>query len=201
MSKVQVFEPAMCCSTGVCGPSVDPVLVRFAADVEWLQAQGVEVERNNLSSQPRAFADNDVVRSLLQTAGTACLPLILVDGASAFQGEYPARQELAARLGLPSEAPRSIFSEAVAELVAIGAAIASNCEPCFRYHYDRARKLGVTREDMWAAVETAQAVKEQPAERVLETAVRYLNPGAVRQGGGCCGTGDELPVHGSKGCC
>jgi len=201
MSKVQVFDPAMCCSTGVCGPSVDPALVRFAGDVEWLQSQGVEIERNNLSGKPQAFAENELVRKLLHESGIGCLPLILVDGAIAFQGEYPTRPELAARIGLQSEAPRSIYSEAVQELVAIGAAIASNCEPCFRHHYDQARKLGVSREDMWAAVQTARAVQDHPPKRVLETAARYLNPAVLQKSGECCDSGDELPVLKSKGCC
>jgi hypothetical protein len=51
--KIQIFDPAMCCSTGVCGPSVDPELVRFAADLDWLARQGVEVERYNLYNQAR----------------------------------------------------------------------------------------------------------------------------------------------------
>ena len=42
-ATIRVFDPAMCCSTGVCGPSVDPDLARFAADVDWLQKQGVTV--------------------------------------------------------------------------------------------------------------------------------------------------------------
>lgn len=119
MSKVQVFEPAMCCSTGVCGPGVDPVLVRFAADVEWLKSQGVEIERHNLSGQPRAFADNELVRTLLQQSGTECLPLVLIDGAKAFQSAYPTRSELAARLGLAAEAARSTDQEAADELPVI----------------------------------------------------------------------------------
>jgi arsenite methyltransferase len=48
---IQVYDPAMCCSTGVCGPDVDPALVRFAADVKWLQERGVPVER---TTSPRA---------------------------------------------------------------------------------------------------------------------------------------------------
>lgn len=43
--KIQVFDPPMCCSTGVCDPSADPELVRFAAALDWLKRQGVEVER------------------------------------------------------------------------------------------------------------------------------------------------------------
>lgn len=54
MIAVRVFDPAMCCSTGICGPSVDPQLVRFAADLDWLKGQGVSVERFNLSQQPGA---------------------------------------------------------------------------------------------------------------------------------------------------
>jgi len=48
---IQVFDPPLCCSTGVCGTDVDPELVRFAADLDWLAKQGVEVERlTSLSS-------------------------------------------------------------------------------------------------------------------------------------------------------
>ena len=68
----------------------------------------------------------------------------------------------------------SLYTEAIAELVAIGAAIAANCEPCFRAHYDKARKLGVSREDMMRAVTTAQSVKEVPARAVTGLAERYL---------------------------
>jgi len=68
----------------------------------------------------------------------------------------------------------SIFSPAVAELVAIGAAIAANCEPCFKYHFHQARKLGVTPKDVASAVAVAQTVKETPARAVLALAERYV---------------------------
>lgn len=99
-SKVQVFDPAMCCSTGVCGPSVDPVLPRFAADLDWLKAQGIEVERYNLSQQPAAFAENAVVRQALQDRGNDCLPMILIDGRIVADGQYPQRSTLAALAGV-----------------------------------------------------------------------------------------------------
>ena len=67
----------------------------------------------------------------------------------------------------------SIFTAQVAELVAIGAAIASNCEPC-KYHYDQARKLGVSDPDMRYAVDLAQKVKDTPARAMLILAERYL---------------------------
>lgn len=49
MTMFQVFDRPMCCSTGVWGPTADPVLARFAADLEWLKGQGVTVERYNLA--------------------------------------------------------------------------------------------------------------------------------------------------------
>ncbi len=68
----------------------------------------------------------------------------------------------------------SIFTAQVAELVAIGAAIAANCEPCFKYHYDQAKKLGVSEGDMRHAVDLAQKVKDTPARDMLALAERYL---------------------------
>ena len=67
--KLEVFDPAMCCSTGVCGPSVDPDLARFAGDLEWLASQGVDVSRYNLSSEPQAFADSEQAKTALAERG------------------------------------------------------------------------------------------------------------------------------------
>ncbi len=100
MTKLSVFDPAMCCSTGVCGPSVDPVMPRFAADLDWLKRQGVEVERYNLAQQPAAFASNPIITAALRGFGNNCLPLILVDGQIVSCGRYPERGELARYAGL-----------------------------------------------------------------------------------------------------
>jgi hypothetical protein len=93
----------MCCSTGVCGPQVDPVLPRFTEDVHWLANQGVAVERYNLAQQPQAFAGNVVVKEALALDGTGCLPLILIDGRIVSKGRYPEREELGRLLRLPIE--------------------------------------------------------------------------------------------------
>lgn len=96
---LRVFDPAMCCSTGVCGPSVDPELSRFAADLEWLQKQGVTVERFNLAQQPAAFAETPAVKEAL-ARGTEVLPLVLVGDRIAVEGAYPSRETLAALAGV-----------------------------------------------------------------------------------------------------
>ncbi len=112
MTKLSVFDPPMCCSTGVCGPSVDPELPRFAADLDWLKRQGVGVERYNLAQQAVAFASNPVVREALREFGNGCLPLLLVDGQVAARGRYPNRDELAKLAGLPGASSAGAASNA-----------------------------------------------------------------------------------------
>lgn len=97
MYRVEVFDPAMCCSTGVCGPDVDPALVRFAADLEWLGQQGVRVDRYNLSQQPEAFVSNAMIRRAIEEDGVECLPVVLVDGRVLSMGAWPSREQLARR--------------------------------------------------------------------------------------------------------
>lgn len=100
MAHVEIFDPAMCCSTGVCGTDVDPTLSRFAADVAWLSGRGVEVERATLAQEPAKFIANDTVRRALETDGTSALPMVLVDGAVKAKGAYPTRNDLATWAGV-----------------------------------------------------------------------------------------------------
>lgn len=93
---LSVYDPAMCCSTGVCGPDLDPQLVRFSADLEWLRGSGVNVERFNLAQEPGAFASSPLVKAALEDAGEAALPIFLVDGRLVMSGTYPTRAQLGA---------------------------------------------------------------------------------------------------------
>lgn len=195
VKEIQVFDPALCCSTGVCGVDVDQALITFAADLDWLKSHGVPVSRANLAQQPLVFAQHSQIRHLLQTEGEKALPAILVDGELKSSGNYPSRDELARWAGLGVEA--SLFTEQVAELVAIGAAIASNCEPCFRFHYDSARKLAVTDADVRRAVDLAQKVKEAPARAVLNLAHRLLDK---KNGLSAIGVATAAPAKASA-CC
>lgn len=95
MSHVQVYDRALCCNTGVCGPQVDPELPQFASDLEWLKQQGHQVNRFNLAHDPARFAENAAVQKHLQQDGVECLPLLLVDGQVVSQGHYPTRDNLA----------------------------------------------------------------------------------------------------------
>lgn len=100
MVTIQVFDPALCCSSGVCGVDVDEQLVAFSADADWLAKQGGRVERFNLAQQPLAFAQNAIVKEFLESSGQDSLPLVLVDGKFALAGRYPRRAELARWAGV-----------------------------------------------------------------------------------------------------
>ena len=102
LKTVQVYDPPMCCSTGVCGLEVDLKLVQFTADLDWLKPQGVIVQRHSLSQNPAAFVENELVRAKLTETGETALPIILVNGMVAATGAYPGRGELAGWLGVKS---------------------------------------------------------------------------------------------------
>jgi len=201
--KLEVFDPPMCCSTGVCGPQVDPVLVRFAADVKWLQEQGAEVHRFNLSQNPAAFVENELVKTALTEKGEAALPLLLVADRVLASGHYPERDQLRAALNLANGAG-SLFSPAVAELVAIGAAIAANCEPCLKYHYRQAQLLGVSKADMASAVKLAARVKDSPHQAILQLADKLTGAGLgdpATVSDPCCGEKPDAHSSGANKCC
>lgn len=111
--EIKVFDPALCCSTGVCGVDVDQQLVTFAADLEWAKQRGARIERFNLSQQPMAFVNNATVKAFLDRSGQDALPLVLVDGEVALAGRYPQRAELARWLGIASEAPAEVLAPAL----------------------------------------------------------------------------------------
>ncbi len=181
MAIMQVFDPPMCCSSGVCGPNVDVTLTRFAADLAWLKSQGIEVRRYNLAQEPLVFAEHELVKSMLTKSGEKCLPMILVDGEIVAEGAYPAREELAVLCGLDGSSTDSLYSRAVEELVAIGAAIGANCESCLEYHFREARSVGVSRDDIALAVSTARKVKETAAGKIVKLTGQALAAAAAEE--------------------
>lgn len=101
--RLLIYDPAMCCASGVCGPSVDPVLAQFAGTLNFIAKQpGIHIERYNLGQQPRAFVENPQVKALLSDGGEKRLPFIFVNDHLCFQGHYPSREELLQALGIES---------------------------------------------------------------------------------------------------
>lgn len=103
MTTLTVYDPAMCCSTGICGTDVDQKLVGLAADLDWLKAQGVTVRRFGLSREPAEFAANDTIRQIMQESDGDDLPVFLVEGVLKAKARYPARAELAEWVGLAAD--------------------------------------------------------------------------------------------------
>jgi hypothetical protein len=100
VQKLEVYDPPMCCDTGVCGPFVDTALVHFAADIDLLMENGVKVDRYNLTRQPDAFVGNKLLVEAMKKEGTECLPIIIADGKIVSQGSYPKREARARIAGL-----------------------------------------------------------------------------------------------------
>ena len=92
--RVQVYDPPMCCPTGLCGPTVDPVLLDVNEAIVTLKSEGVTVERYSLNAQPQAFLSNPEVLRLVRELQMAALPITAVDGKIVKTGAYPSLDEL-----------------------------------------------------------------------------------------------------------
>lgn len=101
MKKMQIFEPAMCCDTGLCGVSVDPELLRISTVLNALKKNGVAVDRFNLSSAPMAFVNNKVINAFINEKGVEELPVVMVDEKIVITGHYPTNEELVSLLEVP----------------------------------------------------------------------------------------------------
>ena len=98
--KVEIYDPALCCSSGLCGPTLDPVLVRMNDAVMALKKQGIEIERFNLAQQTQAFMTNKTVADLLHKNGKDILPIIIVNGEVFRTSGYPSYEDLCKALGI-----------------------------------------------------------------------------------------------------
>lgn len=103
MTKIRIYDPAMCCDTGVCGPSVDPELTRVATAIFMLEKENINIKRYNLASEPQAFVDEGLIQQLLHEEGVDVLPTILVDGEIKLKGSYPTNEQLAEWAGVSTD--------------------------------------------------------------------------------------------------
>lgn len=101
MKKITIYEPAMCCPTGLCGVSVDPELLRISAVLNSLKKKGIEIERYNLTNTPMKFMTNKTVNKMINEKGVDDLPFTLVDEEVSITGRYPTNEELANFLDIP----------------------------------------------------------------------------------------------------
>lgn len=102
MKNLTIYDPAMCCPTGMCGVSIDPEFLRVATALYTLKRNGVEVYRYNLSSTPEEFVKSTVVNDCINQNGADILPLTVLDNVIVLTKRYPTNEEIADMLGLPS---------------------------------------------------------------------------------------------------
>ena len=100
MITLKIYDPAMCCSSGVCGPDVNEKLVQLSAFLKGLDTGDYTVERYNLSQQPDAYVSNPAVAQILKDKGTQALPILFVNDKLVCSGDYPSTGELAGLLKL-----------------------------------------------------------------------------------------------------
>lgn len=98
--RIEIFEPTMCCSTGICGPSVDENLVKISEDIETLknEFEGIIIERYQPQTHPMKFMANIEIGKLVRKNGQKILPVTVVDGKVIKTGSYPTLDELKSSL-------------------------------------------------------------------------------------------------------
>ena len=97
-AAVELFDPPMCCPTGLCGPTLDQTLLDVNEMILALQAEGVGVERHQMTSHPQAFLNNAEVMRLVREKQMAALPITVVRGKVVKAGAYPTLSEVRAYL-------------------------------------------------------------------------------------------------------
>jgi hypothetical protein len=102
-AAIELFDPPMCCPTGLCGPTLDETLLDVNEMILALQAEGIGVERHQMTSQPHAFLANAEVMRLVREKQMAALPITLVHGQVIKVGAYPVLAEVRAALNGASQ--------------------------------------------------------------------------------------------------
>lgn len=103
MKKLEIFEPAMCCPTGLCGVGVDPELLRISTVLDTLKKKEITVERYNLQSAPQVFVTNKVVNQYIKEKGMEGLPIAVLDGEIVIKERYPSNVEFCELLGISGD--------------------------------------------------------------------------------------------------
>lgn len=103
MANIRVYDPAQCCSTGVCGPDADETIAQFSSALEKARKSGVSIDRFTLGHQPGEYVKNTAVKSFLDSEGVDCLPIVFVGDEVLSKGDYPSRAELLASVGIEDD--------------------------------------------------------------------------------------------------
>ena len=101
--EIKIYDPALCCPTGLCGVNIDPELMRIAVVVETLKKKGIIIERFNLRDNPQVYVTNKVINDFLMNEGAEKLPVTTLDGKVEIIAAYPANAQIAEWLGISED--------------------------------------------------------------------------------------------------
>lgn len=189
---IEVYDPAMCCSTGVCGSDVDDSLAEFANDVKWLKTQGIEVKRFNLGQEPELFKSNPAVLSRLKSTGSDILPIIFVNGEMVSEGKYPDRQQMMKWVSAVSSNGSGIRGKKTNQtdeiLHEMEQAVTRGDRAELRTQFHKGKTLKISVESMIQAMQAGINNRQRITQSTLQTANELLGvqPGGCTPGGGCC---------------
>jgi alkylhydroperoxidase/carboxymuconolactone decarboxylase family protein YurZ len=193
--KITLLDPALCCSTGVCGPDVDDELVQTAAHVKWLKSLGHDVHRHNISNDGDAFKKYPAAIEHLQKNGMDSLPYILIDDQLVLTGSYPTRDQWERYVSTYSEnTPESleeVWEKKTDILIAIGAAIAASNEDSLVKSVAKAKAVGLEAQEIARAMSIGNDVKNSLGQEIITRANALLNEmqpasSTCAPGSGCC---------------
>lgn len=194
--KITILDPAMCCSTGVCGEDVDETLVDTAANVKWLKSLGYDVCRHNISNDGAAFKNYPAAVEKLKNEGVDSLPYILVNDQIVMAGSYPNKSEWMQFLANESsESKENTTQESTQRhteiLIGIGAAIAASNEKALKNFINQAKSANLSLEEIAKAMNIGNDCRMELSQEVIRTANTLLNemqPAASSccSGSGCC---------------
>ena len=97
-ADVEIFDPPMCCPTGLCGPTLDQTLLDVNEMILSLQAEGFSIDRYQMTSHPQVFLNNPEVMRLVREQQMAALPITVVRGKVIKVGEFPTLTEIKSNL-------------------------------------------------------------------------------------------------------
>lgn len=186
---MEVYDPAMCCSTGVCGPDVDDALVDFSNDVKWLKAQGIDIKRFNLGQEPEAFKTNMDVVARLKKEGTDCLPILLINGEIVAEGGYPTREQLLSMLDLNSSDDKIVNNASAQILSGLEQAALSGDEQVLREHFELGRQEGIDVQQLVNTIQKGLDSRQLATQKMVQVANELIGSSAGSCGcspGGCC---------------
>lgn len=189
-ATLEIYDPAMCCSTGVCGTDVDDTLADFANDIKWLKSQGIEVRRFNLGQEPEAFKSNPHVLSRLQKEGSDILPVILVNSEVASEGGYPGREQLCEWLGIALNGNQESTADTMqADLLHnLQKSVSAGDTAAMTAFFKTGKDAGIGVQSLVEAMQTGLNERQGITQQVVTKANELLGvqQNACAPGSGCC---------------